>query len=208
MSNRCQSRFVCVKSVLPSDLVRDFIMSKWPDCRLVYAHHAEPGKVPHTHYCISFDSVRDWSALRDWLQSPCRDPHSYSSPARSWVRSVRYLLHLDNPEKHRVDFSDLHSENYDADELSTLLGNRRAPILCDLASVRSLSPFRAYEELVVNRGHSPAEVSSAIRCLLDLERYRTFLNSTATDVCDFSSDLSDENHIFTKSLSDSLIEGL
>lgn len=205
-----QSRYVNIKSVLDPAKVRDFIVNAFPDCSLAYASHLENGKVPHAHFVVRFSSTTRWDKLRAWLMA--NDPHSYSAPARSWSKSVRYLLHLDNPEKERIPFESLCSFNIDDSELSTLLGSRKAPILADLASIGSRSPFAAFEYLVCERGHNPSEVSSAIRCLIDLERFRTFQKQVGLadpdNLCENRSDLSNDFHIFTQSLSDSILDNL
>lgn len=178
-------------------------MEWWPDCSVAYASHLENGKVPHAHFVVRFNTTARWDKLRSWLM--LEDPHSYSAPARSWSKSVRYLLHLDNPEKERIPYESLKSVNIDDSELSILLGSRKAPILADLASIGARSPFAAFEYLVCERGHQPSEVSAAIRCLIDLERFRTFQKDVGLESRDNRSDLSNDFHIFTESLSDRLI---
>lgn len=190
-----QSKYVNIKSVLDPEKVRGFIVNAFPDCSIAYASHLENGKVPHAHFVVRFASTTRWDKLRAWLME--NDPHSYSAPARSWCKSCRYLLHLDNPEKERVPFESLKVWNIDDSEISQLMGNRKAPILADLASIGNRSPFAAFEYLVCERGHNPSEVSSAIRCLIDLQRFRIFQKQTGLLESEKIADLSSDFHIFT-----------
>jgi hypothetical protein len=202
-----QSKYVNIKTVFDPSKVEEQISALWPDCSICWASHLENGKVPHSHFVVRSVSTTRWDKLREWLMRV--DPHSYSAPARSWSKSVRYLLHLDNPEKERIPFESLRTVNIDDSELSTLLGSRKAPILADLASIGSRSPFAAFEYLVCERGHNPSEVSSAIRCLIDLERFRTFqkqVGLTNDEPCENRADLSNDFHFFTQSLSDSILD--
>lgn len=206
-----QSRYVNIKTVLDPEKVREYVSNFAPDASIVYASHLENGKVPHAHFVVRFVSVKRWDSLRAWLMR--NDPHSYSAPARSWSKSCRYLLHLDNPEKERIPFEALKSVNVDDSELSVMMGARKAPILADLASIGTRSPFAAFEYLVCERGHQPSEVSVAIRCLIDLERFRTFARETGLTASENRSDLSNDFQVFTdavssKSLDEILCEGI
>lgn len=166
-----QGQYCNIKTVLPLEEVLNKIETLWPDCSIVAAPHlVEHGAtVDHVHIVVRFPSVRRWSALYKWLHE--NDGHEYCQPAKSWRRSSRYVLHLDNPEKHDVPRELLCSRNIDEDELAQLMGAQRQPILESLVAAQSLPLSERFQFLVCKRGHSPAEVSSALRCLLDLENW-------------------------------------
>lgn len=76
-----------------------------PNARLAWAEHPAEGETPiHYHLCGSFPSpVR----LREALERLCYlDPHCYIKPCRNFRASVRYLAHLDNPEKVQLNPGD------------------------------------------------------------------------------------------------------
>lgn len=73
-----------------------------PNSRLAWVEHPDEGETPvHYHLAASFPApVR----LREALEQLCViDPHCYIKPCRNFRASVRYLAHLDNPEKHKID---------------------------------------------------------------------------------------------------------
>lgn len=166
-----QSRYVHVKTILPAGDVVAWITKRFPQAQILWAQHDE--ETVHTHFSIAFPSVTRWTELRTWLMDKNRDPHSYSASARSWVRSCRYLLHLDNPEKKPIPFENLQWRGIDDLEVSQLMGGKKSPLLSDLAACVDKKPFEAFEYLVCQRGHHASEVSSAIRCLIDLERFNS-----------------------------------
>lgn len=205
-----QSRYVHVKTILPAGDVVSWIQKRFPQAQVLWARHDV--EVPHTHFSIAFPSVTRWSELRSWLMDKRRDPHSYSAPARSWVRSCRYLLHLDNPEKAVVPFENLQwTDNINDIEVSQLMGGKKSPLLEDLAFCSDMKPFDAFNFLVCQRGHHASEVSSAIRCLIDLERFHSCrksippsslsvpLESAVFSECEKIADLSSDFHDFTLS---------
>lgn len=69
-----------------------------PNARLAWMEHPAEGETPvHYHLCGSFTGpVRLADALAHLVQV---DPHCYIKPCRNFRASVRYLAHLDNPEK-------------------------------------------------------------------------------------------------------------
>lgn len=73
-----------------------------PNARIAWAEHPAEGETPvHYHLASSFTApVR----LREALEKLCIvDPHCYIKPCRNYRASVRYLAHLDNPEKPQLD---------------------------------------------------------------------------------------------------------
>lgn len=164
-----QGKMVNIKTVLAPSDVLNYIAKHYDGSTVVGAIHKEPGKVVHAHIVVRFVGVTRWDGLCDWLHE--KDGHEYCEPAGSWRRSVRYLLHLDNPEKAKIDRSALFSENIDDSELSQLLGASKLPILESLVAAQSLPLHRRFEFLVCERGHLPSEVSAALRCMMDLEKW-------------------------------------
>ena len=169
MNTHRQGRMANLKTVLPAEQVAGFIASKWPDASIVWATHDEPGKVKHVHLVVRWPHVVRWDALAVWLHA--NDGHEYAAPAQSWRRSVRYLLHLDNPEKARIPRESLGSCNLDESELAQLLTAQRLPILESLILADAKPLHERFAFLVVERGHAPSEVSAALRCMMDLERW-------------------------------------
>lgn len=170
--NRCTQSTICnIKTILPVDIVRAKVLDFWPDSVFVAATHkpVASGDVEHVHALVRWDGVTRWDRLASWLDT--HDPHCYARPARSWRRSVRYLLHLDNPEKARVPRSCLVSQNIDEDDLDQLLGSAKMKILESLVAAQSLPLDQRFQFLVEERGHLPSEVSAALRCLIDLEKW-------------------------------------
>lgn len=181
-----QGRYANIKTVLSPETVVARILDPrdgWPNATVVWATHDEPGKAKHCHLVVRWPSVTRWTALAVWLHK--QDGHEYTAPAGSWRRSVRYLLHLDNPEKALIPREALGSHNIDETELSQLLGSQRLPILESLILAESLPLHQRFAFLVCERGHAPSEVSAALRCMLDLERWhdtRTCRSFKAEDV--------------------------
>lgn len=159
----------CALSAVPPERVVALFAAFSPDASIVYAEHREEGKVPHAHYVVRFPATVRWTNVAQTLRDI--DGHEYAEAAKSWRRSVRYCLHLDNPEKARIPREALHAVNVDESELSMLLGAARLPILESLALAERLPLSERFSFLVIERGHQPSEVSAALRCMLDLERW-------------------------------------
>lgn len=167
-----QSKLVHVRTILPvMDVVR-FVRERLadePGLCLAWAVHDADFPV-HCHVMIRFPGVRRWQWLRDWLNS--QDPHNYSRPADSWRRGVRYLLHLDNPEKGVVPRGSFDSWGVDSDELAMLLAGRSSLILPAIREASGMSPYDAFSFLVEKRGFRPSECTAALNLLQALERFK------------------------------------
>lgn len=77
-----------------------------PAARVAWMEHPAEGDTPvHYHLAGSFmNPVR----LSDALAKLCAiDPHCYIKPCRNFRASVRYLAHLDNPEKTQLTPGDI-----------------------------------------------------------------------------------------------------
>lgn len=77
-----------------------------PAARVAWMEHPSEGETPvHYHLAGSFmNPVR----LSEALAKLCiLDPHCYIKPCRNFRSSVRYLAHLDNPEKVQLNPGDI-----------------------------------------------------------------------------------------------------
>lgn len=178
-----RSKYLAIKTSLeaipdPSVVVdyihkpRDEFGLGQPEAAVCWANHpAECGGHPHTHYVVRFPSQVYWGAIRSKLKE-LGDDHAYSDVGRSWTRSVRYLLHLDNPEKEPIPRENFKFSGLDVSEVEVLLGAPRASLLNDIRSAGApRSPFDFVHWLVNERGHTPGEVASMIRCVLASSEY-------------------------------------
>lgn len=142
-----------------------------PDAAIVWANHpAECGGHPHTHYVVRFPDQAYWGAIRGELER-LGDLHAYSDVGRSWSRSCRYLLHLDNPEKEPIPRENLHWVGLPKEEIEVIMGAPRQCLLNDIRNAPTANPFGFVSWLVNERGHSPGEVASMIRCVLAASEY-------------------------------------
>lgn len=167
-----QSRMANVKcacSAISPERVVALFAGLDPSAAICWAEHDEPGKVKHAHFVVRFSSTTRWTKVAQVLHDI--DGHEYAQPAQSWRRSVRYLLHLDNPDKGRIPRDSFRSVNMDETEVDQLLGAAKLPILQSLALAERLPLSERFSFLVLERGHQPSEVSAALRCMLDLERW-------------------------------------
>lgn len=166
-----QSKLVHVRTVLPVADVVCFVrehLNDEPGLAVAWAvHDSEP---VHCHVMIRFPSVRRWAWLRDWLNG--KDPHNYCKAADSWRRGVRYLLHLDNPEKEVVPRANFDSWGVDSDEVAMLLAGRSSAILPAIREASGMSPYDAFAFLVERRGFRPSECTAALNLLQALERFK------------------------------------
>lgn len=167
----CQSKIVSIRTILNPAFVVGRIRDFCDESAIAWVTHYGTD-VEHSHIMVRFPSVRRWKWLRDWFDEN-GDPHNRTVAGDSWRRGVRYLLHLDNPEKHEVPRADLHTYNIDDDDLSQLLAGRASLILPSLRDALSMSPYDAFSFLVERRGFRPSECTSAINLLLALQRAKT-----------------------------------
>lgn len=176
-SESLRSRMVSIRvhcATLDPGLVVDFVLSKWPESAVVWAVHDEEGKERHAHIMVRFPNTLRWCILREWLMD--HDTQSYSRPAGSWIRGVRYLLHLDNPEKDPIPRSALDFRGIDESELSAIIGSPAKNVLESVLQCVGMSPVDAFDHLVRVRGHKPAECTSAINLLYALDRFKRIRN--------------------------------
>lgn len=77
------------------------LLSSIDGARVAYCMHTEDGFVPHYHLVAQFPTPQHLK--KALLPIAVSDPCFYLRPCRLFRNSYRYLAHLDNPDKHRVD---------------------------------------------------------------------------------------------------------
>lgn len=170
-----QSKIVSIRSILDPLSIVSRVKENTEECCIAWAVHDQDEKNVHCHVMIKFPSVRRWSWLRTYLND-C-DPHNRCVAGDSWRRGVRYLLHLDNPEKPVVPRSALGTYNIDDDDLSMLLAGRSSSLLPALREASVMSPYDAFSFLVERRGFRPSECTAGINLLIALERMKSVRSS-------------------------------
>lgn len=106
-------------------MIKDACLKK-PNSRIAWVEHPAEGDSPvHYHLATSFPRP---TRVREALEQLCIiDPHCYIKPCRNFRASVRYLAHLDNPEKHKIDASGIILEgDWEGVNIPTLLEQRGA----------------------------------------------------------------------------------
>lgn len=167
MAKTYQSRgFVC--KTVSHDVLQfalDFC-SGVPGSRWAYAQHvpASP-KVPHWHFVALFEDRVYWKSVFDYAMS--HDPCSSTDTCKKPRKAVRYLLHLDSPDKHPVPRESLISGGmWGPDELDDWLeATSVASSLVDtcLRLWRDgLSPLEALSRLV-SFGFEPYQISASLQ---------------------------------------------
>lgn len=129
-----QYRTINVKTAVSA--CRDLILQAFaevPNARYAWCEHPAEGDTPaHFHLVASFSSPRRFSLALERLHM--LDGHEYVRPCRNFRGSVRYLCHLDNPEKVQIPPSQIHFEgDWEGVNLATLLEPHRAGL--DLQSL-------------------------------------------------------------------------
>lgn len=178
-----RSKYVFLKTILDPDDRRDgaqclldVLAANSTGWSIVWARHdhaetSAAGSSPtHYHAVIRFASTESWSWLRSWLHD--HDGHEYCAAGRGWQRCVRYLLHLDSPDKPVIPRSNLqYRGEITEDEISMLLGRPRASLLADIRLAPHKDTFGLVDWLVNERGHTPGEVAQMLRCIMEVNRY-------------------------------------
>lgn len=104
---------VCID--LAENLARE--LAQIDGSRVAYCVHHEDGFVDHVHLVAQFSSPQHIKKALYPIASA--DPCFYLRPCRLFRSSYRYLAHLDNPEKHRVEVSSIvHLGDWDGTDLS------------------------------------------------------------------------------------------
>lgn len=134
--------------------------------RWAYAlHEPTPPKVSHWHLVCLFEDRVYWKAVYDFAMD--HDTCSSTATCKKPRKAVRYLLHLDNPEKHPVPFESLVSGGcWGPDELSDWLETSSAAtsLVTTLLGLwrDGLTPLEAFSRLV-SFGFEPFQISSSLQ---------------------------------------------
>lgn len=180
--DKCRSKYVFIKTILdPSSapvfpqgrsIVAEVLRREVGSC-VVWAKHGQHDGdgCDHFHAVVRFADQTPWSWLRADLMNA--DPHSYSAPGRGWQRCVRYLLHLDNPDKVPIPRENLAFRGaISQDEVDMLIGRPRAALINDIRQgAPGRTTFQLVDWLCCERGHSPGEVAQMLRCIVAVNSY-------------------------------------
>lgn len=172
-STSTRSKYVFYKTQLdPATSVDPWLRDWGIGWAHVWAKHEHDPKNVHYHGVIRFAVPTSWQWFRDKIQEPGNDPHAYSAAGRGWQRCVRYLLHLDSPDKPPIPRCNLsYSGDISEDEIAMLLGRPRASLLSDIRNAPKKDTFGLVEWLVNEKGHSPGEVAQMLRCITAVNSY-------------------------------------
>lgn len=166
-----RSKYVFIKTIWnPGETIVPLLRDRCHDWAIVWAKHQDDPLNVHYHAVIRFASTESWQWLRNSLME--NDPHSYSAAARGWQRCVRYLLHLDSPDKPPIPRENLsYAGDISDDEVSMLLGRPRAYLLHDLQTAPFRDTFRLVDWLINERGHGPGEVTAMLNCIMAANKF-------------------------------------
>lgn len=150
-----------------------YLVKHYPDGRFAMSKHPAEGDTPeHWHIAGAFAKSVDCGWLRDaWME---RDPHSYSDAGRSFNRCVRYLAHLDSPQKCKIDVSEVvHDGAWGSGEWDSVMRlppdyNRIASILTDPENA-GMKVTEMLSKLMVE-GFAPRDVSGYCQALESVGR--------------------------------------
>lgn len=169
---RIQCRAVELQTISPE--ARDAAINwlKEKDCeRLAWAEHPAEGDKPvHYHVCARWNSTVDVLSLRKLVN--VLDKHSHVEKVGRWKNMVRYLRHLDNPEKVAIPPESAHYEGFPEDELQavTSAASDQLALVTMIAEMpHGTNPVEALR-IALRAGFRPSEVSGVTRALYDLRQ--------------------------------------
>lgn len=174
-SSRLQCRQFEVQTI--DAAARDSVLAWFREhdaCRIAWAEHpAEGNKPAHFHVVARFDKTTDCNALRELVNGI--DKHSHADKINRWGNMVRYLRHLDQPEKVPIPPENCHYEGFPEKELdqATCDNGGCLNLVSMIAELpHGSSPVEALR-VCVQAGFRPSEVSGVSRALFDLGRLLT-----------------------------------
>lgn len=75
------------------------------ECKANYIWHDKDDEVPHWHICLRLKNATTASAVLKWFKDGCNDDGVIQNTLIEYCNNVpaslRYLIHLDNPDKHQ-----------------------------------------------------------------------------------------------------------
>lgn len=178
-TRRVQSRSLEAQTSVPA--ARDYMLAQlaaMPPESIRYAwaeHPAEGDKPMHWHI---FAQVRgavryDWSSLCAAFQQ--LDAHSHSDKCNSPAVFVRYLRHLDNPEKAQIPESAVHYIGFTESEMAQATAPGTGSCLGVLDALKAMDlrshPMTVLTELM-SAGYKPHEISATVNALTAVTRFR------------------------------------
>lgn len=167
---RLQCRAVEVQTIDP--VTRDAAL-EWcrkAECdRLAWAEHPAEGDKPvHYHVVARWSRTVDCISLRQLVNR--MDSHSHCDRVNRWPNMVRYLRHLDQPEKAVIPPEAAHYEGFPEVEVEAATKeNGTAVALIEMIAElpHGTNPVEALK-VCVHAGFRPSEVSGVTRALYDL----------------------------------------
>lgn len=167
---RVQCRAVEGQTICKDALEAALAWLREKDCsRLAWSEHpAEGDKPAHYHFCARWESTVDVLALRKLVND--LDKHSHVDKVGRWPSMVRYLRHLDNPEKAQIPPDAAHYEGFPETELeaATAAASDQLALVTMIAEMpHGTNPVEALR-IALRAGFRPSEVSGVTRALYDL----------------------------------------
>lgn len=99
MNTKARTRTWTCLSYLPAEDIRATLTDL--HMTAAYCTHDKDNKPPHTHIIVQYSSVKSLEQVRKDLQNIAAN--GYVEPVKDTKGAVRYLKHLDNPEKYQYD---------------------------------------------------------------------------------------------------------
>lgn len=182
MNNRLVWRAISLKTA-HEQLAKStyaFLVEHFPEGRFAMCKHPAEDTTPdHWHIAGSFASPVDCRFIRDsWME---RDLHSYSDSGRSFNRCVRYLAHLDCPQKVHIEVSEVkHDGAWAEGEFESMMHlppdyNKIATIISS-DELASASPLEVLSRLM-SEGFMPRDVSGYCQALDSVIRLKQGLRN-------------------------------
>lgn len=167
---RLQGRAVEVQTIDPATRDAALNWCKEKGCeRLAWSEHPAEGDKPiHFHMVARWNRTVDFIALRQLVNG--MDTHSHCDRVGRWPNAVRYLRHLDSPDKPLIPADKAHYEGFTEAELEDASRDNGGTLslLSMIADIpHGTNPVEALR-VCVHAGFRPAEVSGVTRALYDL----------------------------------------
>lgn len=94
----------------------DDIIKQQERCSYAYIYHNpdDTDNCRHIHVCLDYTNPRSWTTIFNTYLG------AHIEPCKYWNKALRYLLHLDNPEKEQYQIEDVIS-TYDIEQFTMLV---------------------------------------------------------------------------------------
>lgn len=169
---RLQGRAVEVQTIDSDtrDAALAWMRDKGCDALAWSEHPAEGDKPVHFHICARWSRTVDFLPLRKKVNG--MDTHSHCDRVGRWQNMVRYLRHLDSPDKPFIPPEKAHYEGFSECDLAAVTKeNGTAVSLVEMIAElpHGTNPVEALK-VCIHAGFRPSEVSGATRALYDLQQ--------------------------------------